>query len=348
LGDELDAPDRSPLAGLEGDAVFDEPVTVSAQFTAAAADRPAVLMISADIAPGWHVYSITQPPGGPTRTKIELAPSSQYHLAGQFGAQPQPTSRIDQETWVGLTIEEHADRVTWYAPIKLADGADPPTLTISGQVRMLACKESCIPVNKDFSARLGRGVPIGPLELAPGELASASGAFTAGNLYSYQPDGSEVKITGRVVPVVTAPGARATLEVTLTPAPNWHVYAYADRDDQPGSKPTLIAFEQLSGLKAERPATAAAMITDNSVPEFGTMRYHQGPVTWKVDMDVPPDARPGEYPISGVIGYQACETRDDGLGSCELPKAARFQTTLAVVDAPGSVAHDLSFAPATY
>src|SRR3990172_846369 len=88
LGDQLGGPNRSPLAGLEGDAVFDDPVTVSAQFTAATADRPAVLMITADIAPGWHVYSLTQPPGGPTKTKIELTPSSQYQLAGQFRALP--------------------------------------------------------------------------------------------------------------------------------------------------------------------------------------------------------------------------------------------------------------------
>ena len=32
---------------------------------------------------------------------------------------------------------------------------------------MLACKESCIPVNKEFTARLGRGVPIGELDLTP-------------------------------------------------------------------------------------------------------------------------------------------------------------------------------------
>ena len=57
--------------------------------------------------------------------------------------------------------------MTWYAPIELAAGVDPAALTITGQVRMLACKESCIPVNKEFTARLGRGVPIGELDLTP-------------------------------------------------------------------------------------------------------------------------------------------------------------------------------------
>ena len=163
-GRPIGRPSRSPLAGLEGDSQFNDPVTLSAQFTAATADRPAVLMITADIAPGWHVYSLTQPPGGPTKTKIELTASPQYHLAGQFRSQPEPIKRVDNEAWVGLTIEEHDGQVTWYAPIELAAGVDPASLTITGKVRMLACKESCIPVNKDFTARLGRGVPIGELD----------------------------------------------------------------------------------------------------------------------------------------------------------------------------------------
>ena len=357
LGDQLGGPSRSPLAGLEGDSAFEEPVTLSAQFTAPTAQRPAMLMITADIAPGWHVYSLTQPPGGPIKTKIELAPSPQYHLAGQFRGQPAPTTRVDNEAWVGLTIEEHTDRVTWYAPVELAPGVDPASLTITGQVRMLACKDSCIPINKDFTARLGQISDVG-LQIAYGRAGASSTPVGAGDrparfnpqsaIDSYQPEGSEVKISGRLIPGVTRASDGARLEITLTPAPNWHIYAYADRDDHPGSKPTLIAFEQLSGLKAARPATTAAVTTDNSIPEFGTMRFHKGPVTWDVPIEIPPDTKPGEYPIAGVIGYQACETRDDGLGSCELPKAVKFATTLLVGGIPGSATPALTFTPATY
>ena len=156
LGDQLGGPSRGPLAGLEGDSQFSDPVTLSAQFTAPTAERPAVLMITAEIAPGWHVYSLTQPPGGPTKTKIELNDSTQFKLIGQFRSQPEPTERVDDQAWVGLTIEEHEGQVTWYAPIELTAGVDPASLAITGKVRMLACKESCIPVNQDFTARLGR------------------------------------------------------------------------------------------------------------------------------------------------------------------------------------------------
>jgi thiol:disulfide interchange protein len=341
LGDQL----GGPLSGLEGDSQFNDPVSLSAQFTAATSERPAVLMITADVASGWHVYSLTQPPGGPTKTKIELTESPQYHLAGQFRSEPAPTTRVDNAAWVGLTIEEHEGKVTWYAPIELTAGVDPASLVIKGKVRMLACKESCIPVNKDFTARLGSGVPIG-------ELASASGGVTKNVAISaptpFQPEGSEVKISGQLIPASTRPGDVARLEITLTPPPDWHIYTYADRDDQPGSKPTLIAFETLSGLKAERPTTSAAVTTDSSIPEFGTMRFHQGPATWRIPVEVPADTQPGDYAIRGVVGYQACETRADGLGSCELPKAVAFRATLAVGDAPSSATEPLEITPATY
>jgi thiol:disulfide interchange protein/DsbC/DsbD-like thiol-disulfide interchange protein len=353
----LGGPSGSPLAGLEGDSQFSDPVALSAQFTAATAEHSAVLMITAEIAPGWHVYSLTQPPGGPTKTKIELTPSPEYQLAGEFRSLPQPTERVDNEAWVGLTIEEHAGQVTWYAPIELAAGVDPAALTIAGQVRMLACKDSCIPVNKDFTARLSENSYIG-LQIAAERTASSLTPVGMGDhparfdsqsaVGSIQPEGSEVKISGRLIPGVTRAGDGARLEITLTPAPHWHVYANADRDDQAGSKPTLIAFAQLSGLKASRPTTAAAVTTDDSIPEFGTMRYHTGPVTWEIPIEIPPGTKPGKYPITGVIGYQACETRDDGLGSCELPKAVQFMTKLVVGDVAGSVTPPLAFTPTTY
>src|SRR5262245_14073031 len=50
-------------------------VTITSQFTAPTSERPAVLMITARIAQGWHIYAITQPPGGPQPTTIRLTPS---------------------------------------------------------------------------------------------------------------------------------------------------------------------------------------------------------------------------------------------------------------------------------
>lgn len=352
LGDALGG---GPLSGLEGNTGFADPVQLSAQFAPADGGRPAVLAITADIMPGWHVYSLTQPAGGPTKTKIEVTPSSQFKLLGDFRGYPAPSTRVDNEVWVGLKIEEHDGQVIWYVPIEISPGVDPAALAIAGKVRMLACKESCIPVNKDFTARIGTSIPFDKLDLkvdpaaattSPANIAVPPVASSASA--AFQPEGSEVRIAGRLIPGATRPEDGARLEISLTTLPGWHVYAFADRDDRPGSKPTLIAFSELSGLKAGRPVTSSPVTTDNSVPEFGTMRYYNGPVTWEIPIEIPADTRPGEYPIRGVIAYQACETRADGLGSCELPKGITFETKLLVGDTPGSATPALTFGTTTY
>lgn len=146
---------------------FDEPagqqVKLEAQFTPATIDRPAVLMITAEIAEGWHIYSHTQPAGGPQRTEIKVTPSDQFTLLGPFAATPKPKTHIDQEIWVGLEIQEHYDKVTWFAPIELAAGVTPDSLEIRGVVDLQACKGVCEPMKLEFVAEQGEGVRIGPL-----------------------------------------------------------------------------------------------------------------------------------------------------------------------------------------
>lgn len=163
------------LSGLGG--APSEPVEVSAEFTKASDQRPAVLMITATIDPGWYIYSITQPPGGPQPTSISLDPSPTYQRIGGFRATPQPESHVDQEVWPGLEIQEHRNQVTWYAPIELAEGVTPESAVVEGTVRLQACKESCIPMNLSFTASVGEGVEIGPLDMtAPAEAAAETPA----------------------------------------------------------------------------------------------------------------------------------------------------------------------------
>ncbi len=96
------------LGGL-GQQEQGDPVKVEAQFAQATDDRPAVLMVTANIDPGWHVYSLTQPKGGPVATKLRLDESDKYEPIGEWRSFPEPNTRIDNEVWQGLRIEEHAD-----------------------------------------------------------------------------------------------------------------------------------------------------------------------------------------------------------------------------------------------
>ncbi len=145
-------------------------VALEAQFTRPTADQPARLLITATIKPGYHIYSITQAPGGPLATVIKLSPSQAYRLIGDFQSAPLPKKEIER-VFNNLVVEKHYDRVIWHAPIELAPGADPAAVQIEGAVRIQACdSNTCLPPREfPFTARLGPGMELP--ESAPPESA---------------------------------------------------------------------------------------------------------------------------------------------------------------------------------
>jgi thiol:disulfide interchange protein len=137
-------------------------VKLNAQFTPPKDKQPAMLFVTARIKQGWHIYSITQAPGGPIPSKLELAESPKYKLAGEFKSQPPPKKGKEPDAFGDLKIETHAGSVTWYAPLELASGADPAKLKIEGKVSFQACNAStCIPpADVSFSALQGAGIKL--------------------------------------------------------------------------------------------------------------------------------------------------------------------------------------------
>jgi thiol:disulfide interchange protein len=335
-----------------------KPATISAQFAAATADRPAVLIIAASIAPGQHTYSITQPRGGPLPTKIVLDPSSDYREIGPFVAHPAPHSRIEQgPVWTGLEIQEHEGEVTWYAPIELSAGVDPATFEIQGTIDLQVCETggSCIPIKEKFTARLAKNAQlprevVNELQSSKTEERQPAGSSDAKSTIGItQSVESLATFSGRLNPATVRPGDLTQLELTAELPKGGRIYALADRDvrsELPGTKPTLIAIQKTSGLIPHHPLTNSPVKTDDSVAEFGPMRYHEGKVTWTLRLDVPKGTPPGEYPIVGLVGYQACGYGDDGKGFCEFPQAVQFEATLIVADESSQTAVPITFVPA--
>jgi thiol:disulfide interchange protein len=146
-------------------------VSVQAQFTAPAGATPGQLMITATIEPGWHIYSITQPRGGPLATEITVTPQPGVGPPGKFQALVAPAARRDP-LYDNMVIETHEGTVTWYAPIQIKAGYDPAKLEIQGTVRVLACSSACIPPQDlPFLAKLGPGLVL-PGETAAGPRAA--------------------------------------------------------------------------------------------------------------------------------------------------------------------------------
>jgi thiol:disulfide interchange protein DsbD len=143
-----------------------------------------------------------------------------------------------------------------------------------------------------------------------------------------------------VTPTVAAPGDRVTIRLTATPDAGWHVYALPDPSVEPlGFQPTVIGVRAPAGWSVTRPVPSQEPITKESELEgFPDQRYHENTVEWTLHVNVPADASPGVYPLSGMIGYQACQT------SCDFPTAARFATEIQVgsPSRPGTTALELT------
>jgi DsbC/DsbD-like thiol-disulfide interchange protein len=73
-----------------------------------------VAALQARIAPGWHLYSMTQPPGGPRATRIEIAAGSAFRLAGAV-RRPAPDTIPDAN--FGIMSEVYDDSVTFRLPL---------------------------------------------------------------------------------------------------------------------------------------------------------------------------------------------------------------------------------------
>lgn len=176
-------------------------VTLQAQFTDPTPDRPARLFITARIEPPWYTYSITQPPGGPKRTVIEVDRAEAFELLGDFQASPPPETKIDP-VFDNLAVQSHHGGVTWYAPIEIKPWADKDTLRITGRVNAQLCNSqtsSCLPPEDyPFTAALGPGIEpfkktvappaVGPQEVDPAKLAMQLGlAFLGGVILNLMP-----------------------------------------------------------------------------------------------------------------------------------------------------------------
>lgn len=309
-------------------------ISVEAQFTAPkAAGQPGKLFIAADVAASWHIYSLTQPPGGPVATKIKLDDSPNYKLAGEFETSPAAHLGLEPEAFGDLMIETHEGRIVWQAPIQFASRVNPAEVTINGRVMMQACNDrGCLPpTNYPFTAKLGQGFAAPQSEPANNLAVPAKDAKRA-SIGVFHEDLSQTTIRGHVDHAVATPGSTIKLQITADPKTGYHTYAWQPTRGEQTAQPALIALSedtewQWSSPRADKPVVEHEVGGEQ-------VRYHEGPVTWTIDVEVPKGAEPGEHLLSGIIGYQSCSDE-----SCDMPRAATFDVVVNVgqTQQPGNV-----------
>ncbi len=134
----------APAAGAQ-----ENPVTwtLTPSATTVAPGGTVSAKLSATIEDGWHVYSITQGPGGPIPTRISLADGHPFVLADALKA-PAPISGFDSN--FGITVETYEGSAAFTLPLKVAATAHPGVDTLAVRARYQVCNASlCLPAKTE-------------------------------------------------------------------------------------------------------------------------------------------------------------------------------------------------------
>jgi thiol:disulfide interchange protein len=111
--------------------------------------QSAKILITAKIDPGWHLYSLTQGPGGPIATKITIDENSPLQMDGK-PQQPKPKRAVDPNfTPPGgpdFMTETFDNEVTFTVPVKAAANSATGALKAIVKIRFQVCDEhQCLP-----------------------------------------------------------------------------------------------------------------------------------------------------------------------------------------------------------
>jgi len=105
--------------------------------------------VTADIKPGWHLYSQFIEEGGPVATKISFNPSEDFTLVGK--TQEQGKASTFQDSIYEMEIIWYSTVVTFSQEVRL----NKSPASVGGSIHYLLCDNHvCIPDVKEFSIDL--------------------------------------------------------------------------------------------------------------------------------------------------------------------------------------------------
>lgn len=190
-----------------------DPVTVSAYFKVKPDGQFGKLYVEAEIQPGYHLYSVTQPKGGPKKSKMKILENEDFKLIGNWTPDEEPHVVFDDQ--FQMDTEQHEDQVVWSVPIEFSEGVDTKSLEIEFKFSGQYCDAGgCDLVNETLYAE-NEGVEDGEIVLSevteddddeaekkpvitdtPEQIAAMAKLYTGGEKINYvKLDGSSGKGT---------------------------------------------------------------------------------------------------------------------------------------------------------
>ena len=145
-----------------------DPVQWSLEPATVAPGKAAVLKLHAQIEPGYHLYSLTTPDGGPIRTIVRITPNPV--LVGRGVYQPIPARQTDAT--LGVVVELFTGGVDFLLPAQVNRGLAAGTAPIMVKARYQACSDRiCLPpADREASAQITiqSGAPVQKVQIPRG------------------------------------------------------------------------------------------------------------------------------------------------------------------------------------
>jgi len=112
-----------------------------------AAGRAVPITVQADIAKGWHIYSLTQKPGGPIPLRIELSGAPDVVVRGVIKA-PTPEKYFDKN--FGMTTELYSGSPRFTIPVAVPGRTPSGARQLHVTARYQVCSDKlCLPPRTD-------------------------------------------------------------------------------------------------------------------------------------------------------------------------------------------------------
>lgn len=273
------------------------------------------LAVSVTLPSGYYIYGTDGTFGG--RTIIELKHTGLDELDADWIPDREPKRLF--EPLLKEEISKFYDRVTWKKKLRLADGADPSSIRVTGELAGQYCSDGkngegqCVPIIPPHAI----DVVLAQLPSGTAEEPKEARLFD----YALRPHKGKTRpaiLRFKLTPADAKPGETVTLSITAKMDEGWHTFSLTQNG--PGGQATEIEIENTPGLKPLGEGFVADHPFEMEEPEPGVKQeIHNGLVTWTRSFEVLPDTEAGQYGATGTVTFQVCKT------SCLPPRPVPFE-----------------------
>jgi suppressor for copper-sensitivity B len=308
-------------------------VTGTARFKMLAGSKTAgQLIVQLKVTDGFHVYSVTQKPGGPIPSKIKLGKNS---INVQLGTvvPSEPPELHEYDVFPDLVVEEHKITVTWKASLQFTTAVENPAkLKLNVNYSGLACTDDlgiCQPADLSLTATYAGEVkttdaePVADdFEDQPDEIKSIgeligdpppAGAF--GGLGDGFGDPAGPLVSGSASYFIDSKSGKGQIRFAVTVMDGYHIYSLGQKPG--GPLPTRLIVSGSEGVEV------AGSVRGHKNPEIHHYDVYddldveevKGTMNWWIPIQIDKSQLVTGDQIEVVVTLDGLACTDD-LGTC--------------------------------